>query len=162
MSGTYTERLEKFFQDRRRMIGISHTTGPLVRHAPRAVSILANGVVVTILWADDAPARDQQPAVTNADRDPPLRTPPAMDGAAADVYDLVLGKTRGGKPVKAGDLVDAIRKGWPGFKVLCDKTQFGARLETMTGWLKRLISMGLLAKDGKGYAVGASHTRCAA
>jgi hypothetical protein len=60
-------------------------------------------------------------------------------------------KTRGGKRLRPADLIEAIRPGWPGFKVLCDT--FDTHNEGLSSWLKQCTAMGLLARCGKGYVV---------
>ena len=64
-------------------------------------------------------------------------------------------KTRGGKHVRPADLVDAIRPGWPGIESLVHPSNFDCRKETMTNWLKECVCLGLLAKKGKNYVLGA-------
>jgi hypothetical protein len=63
-------------------------------------------------------------------------------------------RTRGGRTVEPKELVDAIRNGWPGIKALCDKSMFDTHNEGINSWLKDCMSMGLLIKAGKGYALG--------
>jgi hypothetical protein len=70
--------------------------------------------------------------------------------------EAVLGRTRGGRQVKAQELVDAIRKGWPGTMDLCGKHNFDTHTTAMAAWLKQCTSLKLLVRDGKGYAVTSS------
>jgi hypothetical protein len=117
-----------------------------------SVALTDEGLSITLPWELDE--------VDQSDASKP--SCPWAHGSEAPqrlpLEDTILGKTRGGRLVTARELVDALRDGWQGFKVLCDKTKFDVHSDQLTGWLKRCIGLGLVVKDGRAYAVRPSAT----
>lgn len=116
-----------------------------------SVALTEQGLLITLPWEPEDPIDKCEPPPTHI----PIEILKVPLGTPAG--DVVLGKTRRGRTVKAHQLIDAIRDGWPGFKALCAKTSFDTHNDGLSSWLKKCVALGLLVKDGKGYAVAPTH-----
>jgi hypothetical protein len=127
------------------------------------VSVSEDGVKISIPWGRGFSPSNSPPEGLSEVISIPIQIGPAPPTEPVrSSGQVILGKTRSGRMVRADELVNALRNGWLGFEFLCDKTMFDVHSDQLTRWLKKCMELGLIAKERRAYVLTPAAMKVAA
>jgi hypothetical protein len=133
------------------------------RRATMTIAVSDDGIEISIPWGKGFPASNTRPQGVSEFITIPIEIGPAPPPAPVrSPGDVILGKSRSGRTFRAHELVNALRNGWQGFELLCDKTKFDVHSDQLTRWLRKCMELGLIAKEGRAYVLTPAAMKVAA